>query len=104
MFVMSAEEDIGLVQYDLGVWLNCLCLTLKMLEDYVRLYPEAQKHTPTSFLSRKVIFSQQDSLIKAAKLAILDVVRRFEKHLNHTGLNQETADMCQRVLELEGFL
>jgi Nucleoporin protein Ndc1-Nup len=104
MFVMSAEEDIGLVQYDLGVWLNCLCLTLKTLEDYVRLYPEFRKHTPTSFLPRKIIFSEQDGLIKAIKLAISDVVRRFEKHLNHTGLNQETADMCQRVLELEGFL
>jgi hypothetical protein len=101
---MSAEEDIGLVQYDLGIWLNCLCLTLKLLEDYVRLFPEAQKHIPTSFLSRKVIFSPQDALIKATKLAISDVVRRFEKHLNHTGLNQVTADMCQRVLELEGFL
>ena len=101
---MSADEDIGLVQYDLGVWLNCLCLTLKMLEDYVRLYPEALTHTPRSFLSRKVIFSEQDALIKTIKLAIADVVRRFEKHLNHTGLNQETADICQRVLELEGFL
>jgi hypothetical protein len=104
MFVMSAEEDIGLVQYDLGVWLNCLCLTLNTLEDYMRSFPESPKHTPPFFLSRKVVLSEQDALIKAIKLAILDVVRRFEKHLNHAGLSQDTADMCQKVWEMEGIL
>lgn len=104
MFVRSAEEDIGLVQYDLGVWLNCLCLTLKTIEDYTRLFPEPQKHTPTPFLSRKVVISEQDALIKAIKVAVLHVVRTFGRDLNHTGLSQDSADMCQRLLEMEGIL
>jgi len=104
MFVMSADEDIGLVQYDLGIWLNCLCSALKTVEDYIRLFPETQNHTPTSFLSKKNLISEQDALIKAIKLAIMDVVRRFEKHLNQIGLSQEAADICQRVWEMEGFL
>ena len=97
----AAEDHLGLVQWDIGVLLNCLSSTLKTLEAYVRFFPYRQKHTPQAFLQQKHLTSEQDVLIKAIKLAICDIVHRFEQYLDQIGLNSETADICQRVWEIE---
>lgn len=102
LVVRSASEDnLGLVQWDIGVLMNCLCLTLKTLENYVRLFPYRQKHTPQAFLQQKHVTSEQDIVIKAIKLAIRDIVFQFEQSLDQTGLDSEAADICQRVWEME---
>jgi hypothetical protein len=97
----AAEDNLGLVQWDIGVLLNCLYSTLKTLETYIHFFPYHQKHTPQAFLQQKHIPSEQDILIKAIRLAICDIVRQFEQHLDQIGLNSETADICQRVWEME---
>jgi hypothetical protein len=100
--VKSADEDnLGLVQWDIGVLLNCLYSTLRTLEAYVRFFPYCQKHTPRAFLQQKHITSEQDIVIKAIRLAICDILRQFEQHLDQIGLDSETADICQRMWEME---
>jgi Nucleoporin protein Ndc1-Nup len=102
LVVRSALEDnLGLVQWDIGVLMNCLCLTLKTLENYVRLFPCSQRHTPHAFLQQKHVTAEQDIIIKAIKLAICDIVRQFDQSLDQTGLDSETADVCQRVWEMQ---
>lgn len=97
----ATEDNLGLVQWDIGVVLNCFCLTLKTLETYVRLFPYRQKHTPRSFLQQKVVTLEQDIVIKAIKLAICDIVREFEQTLDQLGLDKGTAEVCQRVWDGE---
>lgn len=97
----ASEDNLGLVQWDIGVLLNCLYSTLKTVEAYVHFFPYYQKHTPRDFLQRKHITSEQDIVIKAIRLAICDIVRQFEQHLDQIGLNSETADICQRVREID---
>jgi hypothetical protein len=100
--VYSAVEDsLGLVQWDIGVLLNCLCLTLKTLESYPRSVGGNQKHTPQAFLQQNLLLSEQDILAKAVKLAVCDIVRVFGRYLDQTGLDSETADVCQRIWDSE---
>jgi hypothetical protein len=102
LVVRSALEDnLGLVQWDIGVLMNSLCLTLLALENYVRFFPYRQKHTPPAFLQQKHVTSGQDIVIKTIKLAICDIVRQFEQSLDQTGLDSEAADICQMVWEME---
>ena len=97
----ATEDNLGLVQWDIGVLMNCLSLTLKTLENYVRSFPYRQHHTPYPFLQQKHVTSEQDIVIKTIKLAICDIVRQFEQSLDQTGLDSDTADTCQRVWERE---
>lgn len=102
MVVHSATEDnLGLVQWDIGVLLNCLCSTLKTLESYPRSAASNQRHTLQGFLHQTVLLSEQDILAKALKLAISDIVRVFGRYLDQTGLDSETADVCQRIWDGE---
>ena len=100
--VKSAQEDsLGLVQWDIGVLINCLCLTLTALEDYVRTRPYRPNHTPLVFLQRNVVPLEQDILIKTIKLAISDIVHEFGHHLDQVGLNTSAAEFCQRAWDRE---
>ena len=100
--VRSAHEDsLGLVQWDIGVLMNCLCLTLTTLENYVRSLPCRQRHTPFVFLQRNVVTLEQDILIKTIKLAIRDIVHEFGHHLDQVGLNASAAELCQRAWDSE---
>jgi hypothetical protein len=102
LVIKSAYEDtLGMVQWDLGVLLNCLCMTLKTLDMYVRTSQDALRHTPQSFLQRKGFLFEQDTLATAIKLAIVDIVRTFGKDLNGMGLESEAADICQRAWDME---
>jgi Nucleoporin protein Ndc1-Nup len=101
LVVKSADEDtLGMVQWDLGVLLNCLCLTLKALESYAQT-PLGQIHTPRAVLQRKVLLLEQDILGKSIKLALRDIVHRFGEHLDGMGLENETAEVCQRTWDSE---
>ena len=97
----AAEDTLGLVQWDIGVLLNCLCSTLKAIENYPRIGSGNQKHTPRAFLQPKVVLFEQDILAKAIKLALCDIVRVFGRYLDQTGLDSETADVCQRIWDSE---
>jgi Nucleoporin protein Ndc1-Nup len=102
LVVRSATEDtLGLVQWDIGVLINCLCLTMKILENYVCSFRVPQVHTPRAFLQQKHVTSQQDALVKSIKLAITDLVRMFGPHLDQTGLDNEAAEICQRAWEAD---
>lgn len=96
----ASEDDFGMVGFDIGLSINCLCATLKTLEQYVRCFSCHQKHTPSFFLRQRHVISEQDTLIKAIKLAICDIVGAFGPHLDQTGLNTEAAEICQQVLEM----
>jgi len=101
LVVKSADEDtLGMVQWDLGVLLNCLCLTLKALESYVRT-PHGEIHTPKALLQRKVLLLEQEILGTSIKLAIRDIVHRFGEHLDGMGLENETAEICQSTWNSE---
>lgn len=101
LVVKSADEDtLGMVQWDLGVLLNCLCLTLKALESYVRT-PLGEIHTPKALLQRKVLLLEQEILGTSIKLAIRDIVHRFGEHLDGMGLENETAEICQSAWNSE---
>jgi hypothetical protein len=97
----AAEDNLGLVQWDLGVLLNCLYVTLKALENYVARLPSWQKHTPRAFLGQKHITIEQDVLIKSIKLAVCDIVNRFGPHLDQIGLDNDVAEACQKVWDGE---
>ncbi len=101
MVYSAAEDSLGLVQWDLGVLLNCLYSTLKTLENYPRNTRVNQIHTPAAFLQQKLLLSEQDILAKAIKVAIYDIVRVFGRYLDQTGLDSETADACQRIWDSE---
>jgi hypothetical protein len=96
--VKSAHEDLlGLVQWDIGVLMNCLCLTLNTIETYVRSCPYRQSHSTGGFLLRNVVTLEQDVLIRSIKLAISDIVHEFGHHLDQVGLNNSAAEVCQRA-------
>jgi hypothetical protein len=97
----AAEDNLGLVQWDIGVLLNCLCSTLRTLETYTRTFQGRQKHTPQSFLQQRHLLSEQDVLVKSIKLAIQDIVSVFGRYLDQTGLDSDTADFCQRIWDKE---
>ena len=97
----ATEDNLGLVQWDLPVFLNSLCATLKTLENYTRQFPYSQKHTPNAYLQAKDVLLEQDVLIKAIKLAIRDVVHTFGQYLNDDGLSVETAEICQKAWDME---
>jgi hypothetical protein len=100
--VRSAHEDsLGLVQWDIGVLLNCLCVTLTTLQTYVRSLPSRQSHSPFVFIQRNVVTLEQDILIKTIKLAISDIVHEFGHHLDQVGLNTSAAELCQRAWDRE---
>jgi Nucleoporin protein Ndc1-Nup len=99
----ASEDSLGLVQWDIGVLVNSLSSTLLVLEDYVRNIRIRNVHTPPAFLSHKMVMSEQDALIRAIKLALCDLVVCFGPHLDQTGLNQISAEMCQRIWDMEGL-
>jgi hypothetical protein len=104
LLVKSASEDnFGMVGFDIGLSMNCLCITLKTLEQYVRCLSCHQKHTPSAFLRQRHVVSEQDTLIKAIKIAVCDIVGAFGPHLDQTGLDTEAAEICQRVWEMEAI-
>jgi len=101
LVVRSALEDsLGLVQWDIGVLLNCLCITLTTLEKYILSRPR-QTHTPLLFLQRNVVTLEQDVVIRAIKLAVSDIVHEFGHHLDQVGLNTSAAELCQRAWDRE---
>ena len=102
LVVRSAHEDsLGLVQWDIGVLLNCLCVTLTTLENYVRSHPCRQSHTPSVFLHRNAVTLEQDILIKTIKLAVSEIVHEFGHHLDQVGLNTSATELCQRAWDRE---
>jgi Nucleoporin protein Ndc1-Nup len=102
LVVKSATEDqLGLVQWDIGVWLNCLCSTLFGIEKYLQTLTDHSGHTPESFVHRKYIISEQDALIKAIRLALWEIVNEFGRHLDQAGLDSATADFCQKILDIQ---
>ena len=102
LVVTSGDEDIlGLVQWDIGLLLNCRRITLETLESYVHCFPSRQIHTPSDFLLQRVVIAEQDVLIKSIKLAIWGIVQKFGKTLDQIGLDGETAMVCQGVWDGE---
>lgn len=102
MIVKSSSEDqLGLVQWDLGLWLNSLCSTLQSLESYHQIVASGHRHAPAAFVRQKHIISEQHTLFKALKLAICEIVHVFGPHLDMAGLEDVTADICQKVLDIE---
>jgi len=77
--------------------MNCFCVTLTTLENYVRSLPCHHSHTPLVFIQRNVVTLEQDILIKTIKLAINDIVHEFGHHLDQVGLNTSAAELCQRA-------
>jgi hypothetical protein len=97
----AGEDNLGLVQWDLGVLLNCLYSTLKTLETYMRTFQGRQIHTPQAFLQQKHLLAEQDVLVKAIRLGISDIVRVFGRYLDQTGLDSDTAEFCQKIWDKE---
>jgi hypothetical protein len=92
-----------MVQWDLGVLLNCLCVTLGSVESYGQTCLGRQSHTPIAFLQRKAILSEQDILAKTIRLAISDIVHVFGKYLDGMGLENDAAEICRKAWDLEIF-
>lgn len=97
----ASEDNLGLVQWDIGVLINCFCATIKELENYIHRFPQRHAHTPGVFLHQRHIILEQEILIRAIKLAIRDIVYVFGQDIDYTGLDGEAAKLCQRVWDME---
>jgi hypothetical protein len=100
--VRSASEDqLGLVQWDIGVWLNSLCSTLRSLELYLHSVSAHGSSGVKSSRRENYVPHHQAVLIKAIKYSVSEIVSVFGQYLDLAGLEDPTADLSEKVWNAE---